>query len=161
MYIGPRKKYKTTLTTDAPIHVDTLRQFWANADVQSYNKKYFGIMSKVEGIIVQISPSSISTVFALDDQACKTSFEKQEIHTEFIERGYEGQLTGVTIFKPKFPAEMKFFSHTLPICLSVKTTSFNEIPQKVQYLRCAILTKNLLHYIPGIVLGLGGKCEYC
>ncbi|MFS8024268.1 hypothetical protein Hanom_Chr16g01461221 [Helianthus anomalus] len=44
-------------------------------------------MSNVGWTIVQISPSSISTIFALDDQAGKTSFKKQELHTEFIEKG--------------------------------------------------------------------------
>ncbi|MFS7938767.1 hypothetical protein Hanom_Chr05g00443641 [Helianthus anomalus] len=36
---------------------------------------------------------------------------------------------------------MKYFFHTLLICLFAKATSFNEIPQKVQYLGYAILTK--------------------
>ncbi|MFS7937503.1 hypothetical protein Hanom_Chr05g00428321 [Helianthus anomalus] len=112
-------KYNTILIADAPIHVDTLWQFWANVEVQSQNKKPFGIMSK----------------------AGKTSFEKQEIHIEFIERGYEGKLTGVTIFKPKIHVEIKLFFHTLLISVSAKTTSFNEIPQKVQYLGYVVLTK--------------------
>ncbi|MFS7895319.1 hypothetical protein Hanom_Chr00s002708g01703371 [Helianthus anomalus] len=66
-------KYKAILTGDASIHVETFRQFWANAEVQSQNKKPYAITSKVGETIVQISPSSISTVFALDDQASKTS----------------------------------------------------------------------------------------
>ncbi|MFS7980724.1 hypothetical protein Hanom_Chr10g00942651 [Helianthus anomalus] len=47
--------------------------------------------------------------------AGKTSFEKHELHVEFIERGYEGQLK------------------------EVKTTAFNEISLKIQHLGYAIL----------------------
>ena len=37
---------------------------------------------------------------------------------------------------------MKFLFHTLLICLSAKTTAFNEIPLNIQYLGYAILTKS-------------------
>ncbi|MFS7905961.1 hypothetical protein Hanom_Chr01g00053821 [Helianthus anomalus] len=118
-------KYKTILTANAPIHQETLRDFWPNAKIESQKKVPYAITSKVGETLFQISPSSISIMFGLNDLAGKTSFEKYELHSEFIERGYDGQLTGVTVFKPKFPAEMKFFFHTLLICLSAKTTMFN------------------------------------
>ncbi|MFS7979572.1 hypothetical protein Hanom_Chr10g00929291 [Helianthus anomalus] len=41
---------------------------------------------------------------------------------------------------------MKFFFHTLLTCLSTKTTSFNEIPLKIQYLGYAILTNSDFNY---------------
>ncbi|MFS8033638.1 hypothetical protein Hanom_Chr17g01571901 [Helianthus anomalus] len=126
-------KYKAILTTNAPIYPHTLRDFWANPEIQSEKKVPYAITSKVGEKLVQISPSSISTTFGLNNQARKTSFEKQELHAEFIKRGYEGQLKGVTIFKPNFPAPMKFFFHTLLTCVSAKTTAFNEIPLKIQY----------------------------
>ncbi|MFS7908898.1 hypothetical protein Hanom_Chr01g00088461 [Helianthus anomalus] len=35
-------KYKTLLTCDTPIYQDTLRDFWANAEVQEQDKKALG-----------------------------------------------------------------------------------------------------------------------
>ncbi|MFS7920080.1 hypothetical protein Hanom_Chr03g00220091 [Helianthus anomalus] len=43
-------KYKTLLTRDAPIYQDTLRDFWANAEVQKQDKKAWGITSKLGGV---------------------------------------------------------------------------------------------------------------
>ena len=92
--------------------------------------------------MVRIFPFPIFTTFALDDLAGKNNFEKLELHTEFIERGYDAQLKEVTIYKPNFPPPMKFLFHTLLTCLSAKTTAFNEIPLNIQYLGYAILTKS-------------------
>ncbi|MFS7944742.1 hypothetical protein Hanom_Chr06g00515861 [Helianthus anomalus] len=50
------------------------------------------------------------------------------------------------MFKPNFPAPMKFFFHTLLTCLSTKTTAFNEIPLNIQYLGYAILTNYDFNY---------------
>ncbi|KAF5822412.1 hypothetical protein HanXRQr2_Chr01g0026181 [Helianthus annuus] len=80
-------KYKTILTTNAPIHQETHREFWVNDKIQSQKKVPYAIKSKVRETLVQISPSSISTMFGLNDLAGKTSFEKYELHADFIERG--------------------------------------------------------------------------
>ncbi|MFS7996294.1 hypothetical protein Hanom_Chr12g01128261 [Helianthus anomalus] len=40
-------KYRAILTTDALVHTETLRQLWANAEIQSENKQSFAITSKV------------------------------------------------------------------------------------------------------------------
>ncbi|MFS7929928.1 hypothetical protein Hanom_Chr04g00338171 [Helianthus anomalus] len=50
------------------------------------------------------------------------------------------------MYKPNFPAPMKFFFHTLLTCLSAKTIAFNEIPLKVQYSGYAILTNSDFNY---------------
>ncbi|MFS7917835.1 hypothetical protein Hanom_Chr03g00193841 [Helianthus anomalus] len=50
------------------------------------------------------------------------------------------------MYKPNFPLTMKFLFHTLLTCLSAKTTAFNEIPLKIQYLGYAILTKYDFNY---------------
>ncbi|MFS8008340.1 hypothetical protein Hanom_Chr14g01271541 [Helianthus anomalus] len=106
----------------------------------------YAITSKVGGTLVAISPSTISTTFGLNDLAGKTSFEKRELHQEFIETGYEGQLKGVTIYNTSFPTLVKLFFHTLLTCLSAKTTTFNEIPLNIHYLGYAILTNSDFNY---------------
>ncbi|MFS7976359.1 hypothetical protein Hanom_Chr10g00891561 [Helianthus anomalus] len=135
-------KYKSILTTDAPVHTETLRQFWFNAEIESEDNNTVTITSKVRKSVVRISPSTISTTFALDNLGGKTNFDKRELHTEFTERGYDAQLKEVTMYKPNFPPPMKFLFHSLLTCFSAKTTAFNEIPLNIKYLGYAILKKS-------------------
>ncbi|MFS7996434.1 hypothetical protein Hanom_Chr12g01129941 [Helianthus anomalus] len=67
------------------------------------------------------------------------TYLKNDLHAEFIEWGYEGQMVGATLFKPKFPPAIKFFFHTLLVCLSTKIIAFNEILLKTKYLGYVIL----------------------
>ncbi|MFS7937322.1 hypothetical protein Hanom_Chr05g00426251 [Helianthus anomalus] len=48
--------------------------------------------------------------------------------------------------KGEFPPPMKFMFHTLLTCVSNKTTAFNEIPLKIQYLGYAIMSKTDYNY---------------
>ncbi|MFS7916605.1 hypothetical protein Hanom_Chr03g00179191 [Helianthus anomalus] len=139
-------KYKAILTADAPIYQETLRDFWANTNIEEQNNVAFSITSKVGGESVAITPTTISTTFGVNDLVGKTSFPKNEIQTELTERGYDGQLNKATMFKANFPPPMKFLFHTLLICLSNKTTSFNEIPLKIQSLGYAFLTNTDFNY---------------
>ncbi|MFS7893746.1 hypothetical protein Hanom_Chr07g00623431 [Helianthus anomalus] len=82
----------------------------------------------------------------MNDQAGKTSFPKDEYQTYLIERGYAGQLTKATMQKGEFPPPMKFLFHTLLTCVSNKTTAFDEIPLKIQYLGYAIIAKTDFNY---------------
>ncbi|MFS7918656.1 hypothetical protein Hanom_Chr03g00203681 [Helianthus anomalus] len=101
-------KYKTLLTCNAPIYQDTLQDFWANVELQIQDKKPWAISSKVGGILVLITPQSISEVFQMNDLACKTSFPKDEYQIDLIERGYAGKLSKETMQKGEFPTPMKF-----------------------------------------------------
>ncbi|MFS7961190.1 hypothetical protein Hanom_Chr08g00711941 [Helianthus anomalus] len=67
------------------------------------------------------------------------TISKNDLHHEFIEKGYEARLVGATLFKPKFPPAMKFFFHTLLVCMSAKTTTLMKFPLKPRYLGYAIL----------------------
>ena len=42
-------KYKVILTADAPIFQETLRDFWANANIEEQNNVAISITSKVGG----------------------------------------------------------------------------------------------------------------
>ncbi|MFS7947994.1 hypothetical protein Hanom_Chr06g00554711 [Helianthus anomalus] len=44
-------KYKTLLTANAPIYQDTLRDFWANANIEEQGNEPFGITSKIQRCI--------------------------------------------------------------------------------------------------------------
>ncbi|MFS7997508.1 hypothetical protein Hanom_Chr12g01142621 [Helianthus anomalus] len=88
----------------------------------------------MKGVDVQITSQLISTTFTLNDETSTIPSQKTEVQNEFIKKGYDAQMVGATIFKSNFPPEMKSFFHILLICLSTKTTSFNELPLKTQYL---------------------------
>ncbi|MFS7962350.1 hypothetical protein Hanom_Chr08g00725631 [Helianthus anomalus] len=77
-------KYKTFLTSDAPIYMKTQREFWKNAKLQTKDKTPLAITSSIKGISVTITPQTISEVFELDDLAGKTSFPNIEYQNDFI-----------------------------------------------------------------------------
>ncbi|MFS7955002.1 hypothetical protein Hanom_Chr07g00637321 [Helianthus anomalus] len=70
-------KYKAIPTDDAPIYQETLRDFWANANIEEQNNVAFSITSKVGGESVTITPTTISTTFGVNDLAGKRSFPKK------------------------------------------------------------------------------------
>ncbi|MFS7947011.1 hypothetical protein Hanom_Chr06g00543001 [Helianthus anomalus] len=77
-------KYKTLLTCNAPIYQDTLRDFWANANLEIQDKNPWAISSKVGGVLVPITPQTISRVFQMNDLAGKTFFPKDEYQIDLI-----------------------------------------------------------------------------
>src|SRR5581483_6060055 len=147
-------KYKNILTADAPIHLETLQECWASAEVLFQDKKPTSIISKIGATSIAITPELISTTFSLNDLSGMESFPKTELHTEFQERGYDAQMTGSTLYKKFFPPVMKFFFHTLLLCASAKTTSFNEIPLRIQYLGYAMLSDSDFNLSQGLFLDL-------
>ncbi|MFS7954383.1 hypothetical protein Hanom_Chr07g00629631 [Helianthus anomalus] len=98
--ISSTSKYKTLLTANAPIYQDTLRDLWANANIEEQDNEPFGITSIVGGVLVSITPTTISETFEMNDLAGKTSFPKNAFQTDLIERVYDGQLNKATLFKP-------------------------------------------------------------
>ncbi|MFS7978524.1 hypothetical protein Hanom_Chr10g00916491 [Helianthus anomalus] len=128
------------------MHQDKLCDFWANANIEEQGNEPFGITSTVGDVLVAITPTTISETFQMNYLAGKTFFPKKEFQLDLIERGYDGQLNKATMFKPNFPPPMKFLFHTILTCLLNKTTSFNEIPLKIQYSGYAILNKLDFNY---------------
>ncbi|KAJ0588364.1 hypothetical protein HanIR_Chr04g0173811 [Helianthus annuus] len=139
-------KYKTLITADAPIYLQTQREFWKNATLEKQGDIITAINSSIQGKKVQISPQSISEIFKLDDLKGKTSFSKDELKKDFINRGYAEQPKRDTLQKGYFPSAPRFLFHTLLMCVSNKTTSFNEIPTKIQCLGYAILNNENYNY---------------
>ncbi|KAJ0927107.1 hypothetical protein HanRHA438_Chr04g0178911 [Helianthus annuus] len=131
-------KYKTLLVVDAPIYQQTQREFWKNATLEKQGDIVIAINSSIHGKDIQISPQSISEVFKLDDQKGKTSFSKTELKNDFLKRGYAEQPKRDTLQKGYFPSAPRFLFHTLLMCVSNKTTTFNEIPLKIQCMGYAI-----------------------
>ncbi|KAJ0872033.1 hypothetical protein HanRHA438_Chr11g0519191 [Helianthus annuus] len=139
-------KYKTLLTCDAPIFMETQEEFWKNAKLETKDKNPLAINSSIKGVLVTITPQTISEVFELDDLQGKTSFPKIEYQIDFLEGGYEEEMKKDILQKGSFPPAMRSLFHTLLICVSNKTTAFNEIPLKIQYQGYAILHKENFSY---------------
>ncbi|KAJ0521604.1 hypothetical protein HanIR_Chr10g0472871 [Helianthus annuus] len=140
-------KYKTLLTADALIYLTTQREFWKNATLEKQGETVTTITSSLKGKTVNITPQSISEVFQLADQEGKDSFPKNELKIDFIERGYaDTMMKRDTLQKVFFPPATRFLFHTLLTCVSNKTTSFNEIPLKIQNLGYAILQEENFNY---------------
>ena len=66
--IMAKSKYKTLFTADAPIYLETQREFWKNATLDKQGDTATTIHSSIKGKAIQITPQSISEVFQLDDE---------------------------------------------------------------------------------------------
>src|ERR1043165_2567131 len=66
-----QSKYLTILTVDAPIYLDTLQEFWLNAEFLLQDKKPSSIISKIGETNIVITPQLISSTFSLNDLAGK------------------------------------------------------------------------------------------
>ncbi|KAJ0935916.1 hypothetical protein HanRHA438_Chr03g0124921 [Helianthus annuus] len=80
-------KYKTLITADAPIYLDTQREFWKNATLEKQGDIIAAINSSIQGKKVKISPKSISETFKLDDLNGKNLFYKRRVGKGFHEKG--------------------------------------------------------------------------
>ncbi|MFS8033623.1 hypothetical protein Hanom_Chr17g01571751 [Helianthus anomalus] len=121
-------KYKTLITAVAPIYLDTQREFWKNAILEKQGDTITAINSSIKG------------------KEGNTYFSKDELVKHFINRGYAEQPKRDTLQKGYFPSAPRFLFHTLLMCVSNKTTSFNEIPTKIQCLGYAILNDKNYNY---------------
>ncbi|MFS8016624.1 hypothetical protein Hanom_Chr15g01370751 [Helianthus anomalus] len=145
--IMAKSKYKTLLTADAPIYLVTQREFWKNATLEKQGDIATTINSSIKGKDIKITPQSISEVFQLNDLQGTNYFPKKELKIDFIERGYaDTMMTKDTLEKGFFPSATRFLFHTLLMCDSNKTTSFNEIPLKIQNLGYALLQEENFNY---------------
>ncbi|MFS7997629.1 hypothetical protein Hanom_Chr12g01144011 [Helianthus anomalus] len=80
-------KYKTLLTYDAPIYLDTQQEFWKNAKLETKDKKPLAITSSIKGISVKITPQTILEVLELDVFKVKLLSLKQSIKLIFLREG--------------------------------------------------------------------------
>ncbi|KAJ0521761.1 hypothetical protein HanIR_Chr10g0474791 [Helianthus annuus] len=79
-------KYKTLLTCNEAIFMDTRQEFWKNEKLETKDKKPLAIISSIKGVPVTITPQTISEEFEINDLTGKSSFPKSEYQTDFIER---------------------------------------------------------------------------
>ena len=66
-------RYQTAFIIDPPIHVDALRQFWANAKASMVNGEVVALKSKVNGKVLAITPEVLSQALELNDNDTQTS----------------------------------------------------------------------------------------
>ncbi|MFS7997560.1 hypothetical protein Hanom_Chr12g01143191 [Helianthus anomalus] len=82
----------------------------------------------------------------MNDHTGSNSFPKNEYQTYLPGMGYEGQMDKATLQKGNFPSSMKFLFNTMLMCVSNKTTAFNEIPLNIQYLGYDIMAEADFNY---------------
>ncbi|MFS7967697.1 hypothetical protein Hanom_Chr09g00788781 [Helianthus anomalus] len=69
-------KYKTLLTSNAPVYLATQREFWKNATLETQDKTPIAINYSIKGVPVKITPQTLSEVFELNDLQGKSFFLK-------------------------------------------------------------------------------------
>ena len=125
-------RYHTAFIIDPPIHVDALRQFWANAKASMVNGEVVALKSKVNGKVLAITPEVLSQALELNDNNAPTSISTGVVHATLTAYEYQGNLSHATIYKKYFDPQYKLLFHYLLMCLSPKTAGWDQMPSDLQ-----------------------------
>ncbi|KAD2804694.1 hypothetical protein E3N88_38071 [Mikania micrantha] len=124
------------LNVNPRMYVSTLREFWANAIITTHNDKPISISSVIQLKPVTITPEILNNHLQLhDDDTCVLAFDKTTMQSAFVDVGYVGTFAKVdTLLKAYLPPPYKYLLHTLMVCFSKKSGSFDQASNHVQEL---------------------------
>nr|GEV76628.1 hypothetical protein [Tanacetum cinerariifolium] len=121
------------------------------------------IQDLVDGKRVNIKESLIRRILRLDDTEGTSCLTNTEIFDGLAKMGYEKPCDKLTFYKAFFSPQWKFLIHTILLCRSAKSTSWNEFSstmasaiiclatnQKLNFSRCILLSlvKNIKAGVP-------------
>ncbi|GKE31183.1 hypothetical protein Tco_1450505 [Tanacetum coccineum] len=116
---------KYALTVNPIIYIACIEQFWTTAKVQTINGEV-QIQALVYKKKVIITATSIRRDLQLADENGIECLPNVTIFAELKRMGYENLRQKLTFYKAFFSRQWKFLIHTIPQCLSAKTTAWNE-----------------------------------
>ena len=83
-----KSQYFTALTIDPPIHLETLNEFWANAETVMVDDEVISLNSTIKGRQMAITPAILSNRLGLNDVNAPEKFDNSAIHLTMTECGY-------------------------------------------------------------------------
>ncbi|KAI3664284.1 hypothetical protein L6452_44769 [Arctium lappa] len=133
------------LTVNPTIYVEHLRQFWANASIQTVEGNQV-IQSRVCDKPISITEDCIHTHLCLDDASGITSLPKEDLFQVLSRMGYEGPTDVDKFYKNRFSPQCRFFVHTLQYCISRKTTGWSEFSSTIAYALVFLATSRKFNF---------------
>ena len=134
-----KSQFYTAFTIDPPLHVETLNEFWANAEAVTVNNKVISLKSTIQGKLMAITPESLGIRLGLNDMDAPEHIPSADIHLTMTECGYQGTLSHATVYKKYFDSKYKLLFHYIIMCLSPKTGSYDQMPSTFQpFFHCII-----------------------
>ncbi|GJT00961.1 putative ribonuclease H-like domain-containing protein [Tanacetum coccineum] len=125
-----RSSIHHALTVSPVVSTTFVEQFWMSAKSKIINNVRH-ITAKRAGKPVSISEASIRSDLLFDDADGIDSLPNQAIFDAIQLMGYEGDLTILTFNKAMFSPQWRFLFHTMNHCLSLKSTSWDQIPTNI------------------------------
>ena len=139
-----KSPYYTAFTIDPPIHVGTLREFWANAVETVVNDKVVSIKFTVQNKTMAITPEILGIKLGLNDKDAPEHFKSGDVQSTMTACDYQGDLSHTTIYKRYFDSQYKFLFHQINMCFSPKTGSVDQMPFGLQQVFHSIVNKTPL-----------------
>nr|GEX64577.1 hypothetical protein [Tanacetum cinerariifolium] len=119
------------LTINPTVYVLHIRQFWSTARVETTDAET-KILATVDGKPRTISESSIRRNLKLNDEAGISSLPDVELFENLALMGYNILPNQKFTFqKGQFSHQWKYLIHTIMLCLSPKSTGFNEFSSNI------------------------------
>jgi hypothetical protein len=116
---------KFALTVKPTIYTSNIIQFWSSAKVKTINGEA-QIHALVDGQMIIITEASIRRDLLLDDANGVENLPNTTIFEKLALMGYERYTDALKFQKGNFSPQWKFLIHTVLVCLSPKTTAWNE-----------------------------------
>ncbi|GJS11337.1 hypothetical protein Tco_0368133 [Tanacetum coccineum] len=109
---------------------DVIQQFWNTAKVRMINDVAH-IAAKVSGKKILVSEALVRTDLMFNDEDGTNCFDNQVIWDFLRDIGYEGNLQLLSFSKPLLSPQWKYLVHTLPHCLSSKSSSWDQFAKNI------------------------------
>ena len=88
-----QSNYHTTFTISPPIHVETLREFWANAETTIVNNEFIALKSTIKGKTMAVTPEILSHRLGIDDNNAPKHIATGVVQATLTACDYKGDLS--------------------------------------------------------------------
>ncbi|GJX74503.1 hypothetical protein Tco_0313098, partial [Tanacetum coccineum] len=116
---------KYALTVNPTIYTSCIEKFWSTVKAKTVNGEV-RLQSLVDGKKISVTEASVRSDLQLDDAEGMDCLPNATIFEELARMGYEKISQRLTFYKAFFSSQWKFLIHTILLCLSAKTTAWNE-----------------------------------
>nr|GEZ19241.1 putative ribonuclease H-like domain-containing protein [Tanacetum cinerariifolium] len=134
------------LTFNPTVYVSHIRQFWSTARIETMEEGA-KILATVDGKLRTVFESSIRRNLKLHDKAGINSLPDAELFENLTLMGYNiSSNQKFTFQKGQFSHQWKYLIHTIMLCLSPKSTGFNEFSSNITTALLCLATNRVYNF---------------
>jgi hypothetical protein len=153
-----------SLTINPTIYVSHIKQFWNTVESITLeqgdtHESVEALRATVDGVIIDVTESSLRRVLQLDDLNGIITLPNSEIFKHIASMGYDTSEQKVTFRKGCFCPHWRFFIHTLLHCLSPKKTSYEQFASTMAYPLVCLATDRTFNFSRFIFNNMKGNVK--